>query len=207
MQRRQFIKLFWASSLGAAALGLSGCEPYDETHKYGPHDYYYYPSSNAYYHSLTGTYFHYVNGVWVRSISRPPHIILNPSNRRRVYVSDRYPYSRNREHRKAFPHNASRPSRADQDIRKRAQVSHERRQEEQRKRDRADQAQRQGEPRNRDRGTRKRHEAERRKQDQVNQERLQVEPLKRDQPSKERRQAKPHKPGQLGRKRLKKERR
>ena len=160
MQRRHFIKLFWAGTLGAVGLGLSGCEAYDSSVRAGRYDYDYYPESDVYYHSWTGAYFYFGNGIWIRSRTLPIHIVLNRSYRRRIYITDRYPYSRNREHRRTFPPRTRRPSPGDQVIRRRNQDARERRQEEQR--DRAARQRRQEEQR--DRAPRQRRREEQRVQ-------------------------------------------
>ncbi|NNE53752.1 MAG: hypothetical protein HKN30_15275 [Sulfitobacter sp.] len=133
MQRRHFIKLFLASSLSGAGLGLSGCEEY-VSGPYGRYDYDYYPDNDVYYHAWTGSYFYVRNGVWIRSRSLPVQIVLRPYYRRRIYVSDRYPYARNREHRRRYPPRTDRPSRKDRIISER-----ERRRREELRRDRRDQ--------------------------------------------------------------------
>lgn len=139
MQRRHFIKLLWAGSLGAGGLGLSGCETYDSRVRYGRYDYDYYPESGVYYHSWTGSYYYFGNGLWIRTRTLPIHIVLNPSYRRRINVPDRYPYLRNREHRRRFPRRTRAPSTNDRLIRRRDRNERERRLEEQRKRAERDQ--------------------------------------------------------------------
>lgn len=141
MQRRHFIKLFWAGSLGTAGLGLSGCEEYESRPRYGRYDYDYYPDSDVYYHSWTGSYFYYWNGVWIRSGTLPIHIVLAPSYRRRIRITDRYPYSRNREHRRTYPRRTRRPSRNDRVILERENRSRIER-EQRRERDRIELEQR-----------------------------------------------------------------
>ena len=119
MKRRHFIRLIGAGSLGAAGFGLSGCEEYYDTPRYGRYDYDYYVDSNVYYHAWTGSYFYYVDGVWIRSGTLPFYIILRPSYRRRIVITDRVPYARNREHRRSFPRPTRQPSRGDRIVRDR----------------------------------------------------------------------------------------
>ena len=137
MQRRRFIKLFLAGSLGGAGLGLSGCEEYD-FRSYGRYDYDYYPDSDVYYHSWTGSYYYYRDGIWIRTSKLPVHIVLKPFYRRRIRIIDRYPYLRNKEHRRRFPHRPHRHSPNDRLISDRERARIERRRERRRERARAE---------------------------------------------------------------------
>jgi flagellar biosynthesis GTPase FlhF len=176
MKRRQFIKFFFAGSLGAAGLGLSGCEEY-ESGTYGRYDYDYYPDNNV--------YFYYGDGVWIRTGTLPIYIVLTPSYRRRVYITDRYPYARNKEHRRTFPRRPRRPSQKDRVIQERDRAERElqRRREQPRKRDRTDQEQqrRQELRRKRDRNEQEQQRLQelRRKRDRTDQEQQRLQELRR----------------------------
>ncbi len=105
MERRDFVKLAMAGALTATAFALPGCEevylerPYSPSRRF---DYYYYPDINVYFHISSGRYYYFWDGVWIYSRVLPSYYYLDPVYRVVIVITDRYPYLRNREHRRKF---------------------------------------------------------------------------------------------------------
>ena len=84
--------------LAMLVLGISSCAiegpvvPGPGPYMY---DYYYYPSVGVYFNVYSGYYHYYSNGRWVRSVTLPPTIYLNPRDRHQLKTKEPDPYLNN----------------------------------------------------------------------------------------------------------------
>lgn len=126
MFRRDVLRLLSGGAVLAAGFGLSACTyvegyppPVRPVRPYpvSPYEYYYYPSVNVYFHVRTGYYSYWHGGRWYRARVLPKRYYLSRFDRRRIYIRDRYPYSRNAEHRKRYREERRTPPRRERDNR------------------------------------------------------------------------------------------
>ena len=87
---------------------VTSCAHYDDyyghdgAYYYDPYDYHYYPSIGVYFHVYSGDYYHYHKRAWVKGRKLPSNIRIDPRDRVRVRVDSGRPYSRSKEHRRAY---------------------------------------------------------------------------------------------------------
>ncbi len=88
--------------LSACSNNYSGATVVQNSTRYYPYDYYYYPNTSVYFHVSSGNY-HYRDGKkWKKARSLPPRYKLNSRDRVRIKINSDKPHVNNNKHRTRY---------------------------------------------------------------------------------------------------------